>query len=223
MGEPPMAAVLEMITTTLPGLSGVISASLPNWNVARTSVFQEMLNSSQVSSWTGFTVGVAPALSTRTSGRIARSDSAADCGSATSSTRVCTPVTSALSRSRFSTRTRQVDAKEKQLAMQWELRFGRAPTVREMLFIRHTARDYSRKAKDEAQIDWDAEAEKWDGTIGGRLAEVAQTALGRWQPGAAAPGRDKHEQAIRAALARVQREHSTWTKADLMKVLGSMG
>ena len=124
----------------------------------------------------------------------------------------------------FSTRTRQVDTKEKQLAMQWELRFGREPTAREMLFIRHTARDYSRKAKDDAQIDWDAEAEKWDGTIGGRLAEVAQTALGRWQPGAAAPGRDKHEQAIRAALARVQREHSTWTKADLMKVLGwSMG
>ena len=26
--------------------------------------------------------------------------------------------------------TRQVDAKEKQLAMQWELRFGRAPTAR---------------------------------------------------------------------------------------------
>jgi AAA domain/TrwC relaxase len=124
----------------------------------------------------------------------------------------------------FSTRTRQVDAKEKQLALQWQLRFGREPTAREVLFIRHTARDYSRKAKEDAQIDWDAEAEKWDETIGGRLAEVAEAALGRWQPDAAAPGREAQEQAIRAALARVQREHSTWTKSDLMKVLGwSMG
>jgi hypothetical protein len=124
----------------------------------------------------------------------------------------------------FSTRTRQVDAKEKQLALQWELRFGREPTAREMLFIRHTARDYSRKAKDPAQIDWDAEVEKWDGTIGGRLAEVAVATLGRWQPDAAAPGPDAHEEAILAALARVQREHSTWTRSDLMKALGwSMG
>jgi hypothetical protein len=88
----------------------------------------------------------------------------------------------------FSTRTRQVDAKEKQLAMQRQLRFGREPTAREMLFIRHTARDYSRKAKDDAQIDWDALAHEWDGTIGGRLAEVADIALGRWQPDTAAPG-----------------------------------
>jgi AAA domain/TrwC relaxase len=101
----------------------------------------------------------------------------------------------------FSTRTAQVDAKERRLALAWELRFGREPTAREMLFIRHTARDYSRKAKDDAQIDWDAEVAKWDQAVGGRLAEVAD-----------------------AALARVQREHSTWTRADLMKVLGwSMG
>jgi AAA domain/TrwC relaxase len=124
----------------------------------------------------------------------------------------------------FSTRTRQVDAKERQLALEWELRFGREPTTREMLFIRHTARDYSRKAKDDAQIDWDAEAAKWDATVGGRLAEVAEATLGRWQPGAPVPGPQAQEQAIRAALARVQREHSTWTRADLMKVLGwSMG
>jgi hypothetical protein len=124
----------------------------------------------------------------------------------------------------FSTRTRQVDAKERQLALAWELRFGREPTTREMLFIRHTARDYSRTAKDDAQIDWDAEVAKWDQMVGGRLAEVAEAVLGRWQPNAAAPGREAHEQAIRAALARVQREHSTWTRSDLMKVLGwSMG
>jgi len=124
----------------------------------------------------------------------------------------------------FSTRTRQVDAKERQLALQWELRFGREPTAREMLFIRHTARDYSRKSKDAAQIDWDAEVEKWDGTIGGRLAEVAEATLGHWQPDSAAPGHDAQEEVILAALAQVQREHSTWTRSDLMKVLGwSMG
>jgi len=124
----------------------------------------------------------------------------------------------------FSTRTRQVDAKERQLALQWELRFGREPTAREMVFIRHTARDYSRKAKDAAQIDWDAEVEKWDGTIGGRLAEVAEATLGHWQPDAAAPGSDAPDEAILAALARVQCEHSTWTRSDLMKALGwSMG
>jgi hypothetical protein len=124
----------------------------------------------------------------------------------------------------FSTRTRQVDAKGKQLAVRWQLRFAREPTAREMLFIRHTARDYSRKVKDGAQIDWDAEVAKWDQAIGGRLAEVADAALGRWQPDAPAPGRAAGEEVIRAALARVQREHSTWTKPDLMKVLGwSMG
>jgi hypothetical protein len=124
----------------------------------------------------------------------------------------------------FSTRTRQVDAKEKQLALQWELRFGREPTAREMLFIRHTARDYSRKVKQDAQIDWDAEVEKWDGTIGGRLAEVAEATLGHWQPDAVAPGPGAQEEVIRSALGRVQREHSTWTRSDLMKALGwSMG
>jgi hypothetical protein len=68
----------------------------------------------------------------------------------------------------FSTRTAQVDAKERRLALAWQLRFGREPTAREMLFIRHTARDYSRKAKDDAQIDWDTEVAKWDQAIGGR-------------------------------------------------------
>jgi len=124
----------------------------------------------------------------------------------------------------FSTRTQQVDDKERRLALDWELRFGRKPTAREMLFIRHTARDYSRKAKDDAQIDWDALTREWDETIGGRLAEVADATLGQWGPAPAASSRGAHEQAIRAALARVQREHSTWTKADLMKALGwSMG
>jgi AAA domain/TrwC relaxase len=124
----------------------------------------------------------------------------------------------------FSTRTAQVDAKERRLALAWELRFGREPTAREMLFIRHTARDYSRKAKDDAQIDWDAEVARWDQAVGGRLAEVADAALGRWRPDAVVPGPAVHEEVIRAALARVQREHGTWTRADLMKVLGwSMG
>jgi AAA domain/TrwC relaxase len=124
----------------------------------------------------------------------------------------------------FSTRTKQVDVKERRLALQWQLRFGREPTAREMLFIRHTARDYSRKAKNDAQIDWDAEAAKWDAAIGGRLAEVAEAALGRWQRDTPGPGPTAQEQATRAALARVQREHSSWTRSDLMKVLGwSMG
>jgi hypothetical protein len=124
----------------------------------------------------------------------------------------------------FSARTQQVDAKERRLALDWELRFGRKPTAREMLFIRHTARDYSRKAKDDARIDWDSLTREWDETIGGRLAAVADATLGHWAFGAAAPDQSTQEQAIRAALARVQREHSTWTKADLMKALGwSMG
>jgi TrwC relaxase/AAA domain len=124
----------------------------------------------------------------------------------------------------FSTRTQQVDAKERRLALDWELRFGRKPTTREMLFIRHTARDYSRKAKDDAQIDWDALTRAWDGTIGGRLAEVADATLGHCGPARAVPDQRARDQAIRAALARVQREHSTWTKSDLTKALGwSMG
>ena len=125
----------------------------------------------------------------------------------------------------FSTRAEKVTEKGKELARKWEVKFGRAPSAREMLFIRHAARDFSRHAKEDGEIDWDALAEQWDGKIGGRLAAVADVTLGVRAPGAGGtPGREAQEQALRAALARVQAEHSTWTKSDLMKALGwSMG
>jgi AAA domain/TrwC relaxase len=122
----------------------------------------------------------------------------------------------------FSTRTHAVDAKQRQMARDFEREHGRAPNSREMLFIGHAARKRTRKAKTDAPVNWKELAEGWDGTIGGQLAGIADATLFARHPGlpSETPPAEVQEQAIRAALDRVQREHSTWTRADLLKVLG---
>jgi AAA domain/TrwC relaxase len=122
----------------------------------------------------------------------------------------------------YSTRTQKVDAKQRELAASFEAKYGRAPNQREMLFIRHAARDQSKRAKKNEAIDWDKLTEGWDSTVGGRLAGLADQVLGARHPGQASetPSADLQEAAIVTALDRVQREHSTWTRADLLKVLG---
>jgi len=62
----------------------------------------------------------------------------------------------------YSTRTVQVNEKERELAQAWERKHGRAPTSRELLHIANDATLQSRKSKDASPVDWDALAARWD-------------------------------------------------------------
>lgn len=125
----------------------------------------------------------------------------------------------------FSTRAHTVTRKAASLARQWEQKHGRAPNAREMLFLCDLANQITRGAKKQEQIDGDALAAKWDATIGGQLAEIAEPVCDFGaRPDGTVPPREVQEQAIQQALARVQAEHSTWTRANLMRALSwSMG
>jgi hypothetical protein len=122
----------------------------------------------------------------------------------------------------YSTRTQKVDAKQAELAASFEAKYGHAPNKREMVFIRHAARDQSKRAKKNEPVDWDKLTETWDTTMGGQLASLAGNVLftrHTGQPSQVASA-ELQEQAIRTALHRMEQEHSTWTRADLLKAIG---
>jgi len=74
----------------------------------------------------------------------------------------------------YSTRTQAVTAEGARLARKWGEKYGREPNTREMRFILDEANLSSRKSKGEGEIDWDKLAAKWDATIGGELAGIAE-------------------------------------------------
>jgi len=125
----------------------------------------------------------------------------------------------------YSTRARTVTRKAAALARQWAQKYGREPNAREMLFITDEANLASRQGKDDEPIDWDALTAKWDATIGGELAAIAENVCDFGaRPDEAAPSREAQAQVIEEALARVQAGRSTWTRSDLMRSLAwSMG
>ncbi len=127
---------------------------------------------------------------------------------------------------KFSTRSHDVTRKGAELAREWEFRHGREPNAREMHFILEEAHFASREGKDDGPVDWDQLAARWDATIGGELAGIAGAVCdfnGR-PPAGGVPSGEVQAQVIKNALYRVQREHSTWTRADLIRHLGwSMG
>jgi conjugative relaxase-like TrwC/TraI family protein len=125
----------------------------------------------------------------------------------------------------YSTRARTVTRKAASLARQWAHKYGRAPNAREMLFITDEANLATRDGKDDEPIDWDALAAKWDATIGGELAAIAENVCDFGAcPDEAPPSQDVQEQVIREALARVQTSKSTWNPSDLMRSIAwSMG
>jgi hypothetical protein len=125
----------------------------------------------------------------------------------------------------YSTRTQTVTQKAAALARQWECKYGRTPNAREMLFITDEANLAGRQGKDDEPIDWDALTAKWDATIGGQLAAIAENVCDFWAaPDQAPPSPQVQEQAIGEALAKVQASRSTWTRSDLMRSLAwSMG
>ncbi|HEU5390251.1 MAG TPA: MobF family relaxase [Streptosporangiaceae bacterium] len=131
----------------------------------------------------------------------------------------------------YSTRTVHVREKERELARAWERKHGRAPTSRELLHIANAATLQSRKGKDAGAIDWDVMAARWDATLGGELAGVAQAvsdmrgpgAQGREHYGGRAPSgpptREAQSRALAKALTLVSVQHPAWTRHDLLKQL----
>ena len=111
----------------------------------------------------------------------------------------------------------------------WTARYGRAPSQRELLHIQQVVTLGTRARKDDAEIDWDACAARWDATLGGQLASVAPAVSSLRGPGSVQPASDSRgaqpppevlARTARTALAVVQAKQSTWTKADLLKQIG---
>jgi hypothetical protein len=125
----------------------------------------------------------------------------------------------------YSTRTHAVTRTAAALAHQWERKYGRTPNAREMLFISDEANLASRHGKDVEPIDWDALVAKWDATIGGQLAAIAEQICDfDATPDEATPSPQVQSRVIQEALAKVQGGRSTWTRGDLMRALAwSMG
>jgi hypothetical protein len=125
----------------------------------------------------------------------------------------------------YSTRAHTVTQTAARLARQWAHKYGRAPNAREMLFITDEANLASRQGKDDEPIDWDALTAKWDATIGGQLAAMAETVCDfNHTPDETPPSPQVQAEVIEEALARAQASRSTWTRSDLMRSIAwSMG
>jgi TrwC relaxase/AAA domain len=136
----------------------------------------------------------------------------------------------------YSTRTVRVHEKERELAREWQRRNGRAPNSRELYYLAQKATLLSRKGKDAGQVDWDAQVQRWDATIGGELAGIApavsstrgpdaHTAAsgaghGPGSPGAGSPpSREEQARALAKALVLVSEKNPAWTRHDLLKQL----
>jgi conjugative relaxase-like TrwC/TraI family protein len=123
----------------------------------------------------------------------------------------------------YSTRTRAVTQKARELARAWEDKYGRAPNAREMLFIGDHANQLTRGNKAAELIDWDKLARRWDRVIGGRLAGIAERVCRFGRAGREkAPSAEMQQQTMELALASVQAMHSTWTRSELMRHLAWM-
>jgi hypothetical protein len=101
----------------------------------------------------------------------------------------------------YSTRTVQVHEKERELALAWEAKHGRAPTSRELLHIANDATLQSRRGKDAGPVNWDALAARWDTTLGGELARVAPAVSNARGPGRTGERASRWPRADRAAFA----------------------
>jgi AAA domain/TrwC relaxase len=124
----------------------------------------------------------------------------------------------------YSTRTVEVTGEGARLAAKWEAKYGRVPNAREMQFIMDEAHFTSRHGK-EGTVDWDVLGAKWDATLGGQLAGIADAVCdfhGRRND--SVPSADVQQRAIDQAVARIQAGQSTWTESDFMQSLAwSMG
>jgi hypothetical protein len=131
----------------------------------------------------------------------------------------------------FSSRRESITADVRARAAQFEQRYGRKPSQRELAHLAQasnfTTRNPKRGALDAAQLhaDW---AGKLARTLGVSLASVAPSvwhgATGRAAHAHGAPGtvltQLELSRATQKAVALAQQEKSTWTRADVIKYLG---
>jgi hypothetical protein len=127
----------------------------------------------------------------------------------------------------FSSRRESITTDLRAHAAQFEQRYGRAPSQRELAQLAQASNFTTRKAKDGAlhfaqlHEGW---ADKLARTLGVPLASVAPSV---WHDaGGHAPARKESPdplelaRAAQKAVALAQQEKSTWTRADLIKYLG---
>jgi conjugative relaxase-like TrwC/TraI family protein len=131
----------------------------------------------------------------------------------------------------FSSRRESITADLRARAAQFEQRYGRAPSQRELAHLAQASNFKTRSAKhgalDVAQLhaDW---ADKLTRTLGVTLASVAPSvwhgATGRAAHAHGATGTVITElelsRAAQKAVALAQQDKSTWTRADVIKYLG---
>jgi hypothetical protein len=127
----------------------------------------------------------------------------------------------------FSSRRESITADLRARAAQFEQRYGRSPSQRELAQLAQASNFTTRKAKDGAldfaqlHAGW---ADKLARTLGVSLASVAPSVWHDAEGHAAArkesPDRLELARAAQKAVALAQQEKSTWTRADLIKYLG---
>jgi TrwC relaxase/AAA domain len=130
----------------------------------------------------------------------------------------------------FSSRRADIDATTQRLAAEFEQRYGRKPSQREIGVLQQEANLLTRKKKEVGAIDWDALREGWAGkladALGISLASVAPSVWGLGADGATANRASDRlspadmERAAQKALALAHQERSSFTRADLIKHLG---
>ena len=134
----------------------------------------------------------------------------------------------------FSSRRASISADLRARATQFEQRYGRAPSQRELAQLAQSSNFATRKGKEgaldlaQSHADW---ADRLARTLGVPLAEVAPSVwhAARGRAAARRSNGQEHEavpddlvlrRAAQQAVALAQQEKSTWTRADLVKYLG---
>ena len=126
----------------------------------------------------------------------------------------------------YSSRAQQVTRETERRCAAFARTYGREPNRAEVRRIAEAARVQTRKGKDDAPIDWDELAARWDATLGGDLAQIAidlglgpgggaGAGTGQDGPDPAGPSPAEQLAAMGAALARVQAKHAAWTRGEL--------
>ena len=121
----------------------------------------------------------------------------------------------------YSTRTEAIKDATPRYVAAWIGRYGRAPNERELLHIQQLVTLATRQGKDDGVIDWDACARRWDATLGGDLARVAHDVRSSACADVGEPTEEEQRAAVLQGLAVVQQSSATWTRAQLMRAIGS--
>jgi hypothetical protein len=127
----------------------------------------------------------------------------------------------------FSSRRESITVDVRARAAQFERRYGRAPSQRELAQLAQAANFSTRKAKDGA-LDWAQLHQGWADKLARMLGiPLASVAPSVWhdREGHAATRKESPDplelaRAAQKAVALAQQEKSTWTRADLIKYLG---